>query len=82
MPSASALCRSDMELVESAEIPLNSSPRINLKVTVTPAMLPQARWDFLATNGKVRLQRCGPLSLAKTQARVLIAPVTGRELPF
>lgn len=43
MLSASALCRSDMELVESAEIPLNPSLRINLKVAVTPAMLPQAR---------------------------------------
>lgn len=41
MPSASALCRPDMESVESAEIPLNPSLRINLTVAVTPAMLPQ-----------------------------------------
>lgn len=60
MPSASALCRSDMELVESAEIPLNPSLRTNLRVAVTPAMLPQARWEFSATNGKVRLERPGP----------------------
>jgi len=39
MPSASALCRSDIGLVESAETLLNSPLRINLKAAVTPAVL-------------------------------------------
>lgn len=79
MPSA---CRSEMGLVESVEIPLNSSLRIYLKVAVTPAMLPQARREFLATNGKVRLERHGPSFLDKTQAHVLIVPVTGFLFEF
>lgn len=39
MPSASALCRSDIGLVESPETPPNSPLRIDLKAAVTPAVL-------------------------------------------
>lgn len=39
MPPASALCRSDTGLVESAEASLNSPLKINLLTAVTPAVL-------------------------------------------